>query len=269
MNFIFNFIKGIFIGIGAIAPGVSGGSLAVIFGLYERITDFIANVFKDFKNNVIFFLPIGLGACVGVLGFSRVLEYLFANYNAEVKYLFIGLIVGTLPMVFKQANQKGFKSMYLLILVLSLIFTILITILDNNTSIIDINRGGNQNLLAFVVYGAILGFGTIVPGISASFILMYLGAYEIILRGIADINLRILIPTGIGFVLSIVLFAKLINWLFKKAYGYTYYTVLGFVVGSIIPVFPGFAFSLKYLICVVLMIIGFYISFSLSKIQKA
>jgi len=268
MNFILNFVKGLFIGIGAIAPGVSGGSLAVIFGIYEKITGFIANIFKlkNLKDDFAFFFPIALGGCFGVLGFSKIMEFLFKHYNAEVKYLFIGLIAGTLPMVVKQANRKGFKKIYSLIFLLSLALTIYITALDNSTA--NAVQEGKTGLLMFIVYGAILGFGTIIPGISASFILMYLGVYETILGGLANINFQILIPTGIGFILSIVAFAKLIDLLFKKAYGYTYYTVLGFVVGSIIPVFPGFAFEIKYLVCVVLAIIGFLISFSLSKVNK-
>ena len=115
MNFLSSFIKGMLIGIGAIAPGVSGGAIAVIFGIYERITDAIAGVFKNFRNNVIFFFPIALGGGVGVLAFSRIMDYLFLNYDVQVKYLFIGLMIGTLPAVFKQANRKGFRKISILL----------------------------------------------------------------------------------------------------------------------------------------------------------
>lgn len=270
MNFILNFLKGLFIGVGAIMPGVSGGSLAVIFGLYEKITDLIANIFVDFKKNLkknaIFFLPIGLGGIVGVLGFSKIMEYLFLNFNHEVKYLFIGLIIGTLPLVFKQANSRGFKRSYLVYFVLSFGITIFVTLLDNNA--VNTISNSQPGLFMLLLCGGILGFGTIIPGISASFILIYIGVYDSVLAAISGLDVYMLIPLGIGFALSILVFAKLIDILFKKAYGYTYYTILGFVIGSVIPIFPGFGFSIKYLVCVLLLMIGFCVSFLLGRVNK-
>ncbi|MDR0405968.1 MAG: DUF368 domain-containing protein [Clostridiales bacterium] len=270
MKFIVSFLKGLCIGIGAITPGVSGGSLAVIFGLYERITGLIANVWREirenFKENFVFFLPIALGGAVGVLGFSRVMGVLFENYNAQVKYLFIGLILGTFPAVARQANAKGFRRRYLFPLAAAFLLTLYLTALDNGA--VSAVRRGNPGILLLMVYGAILGFGTIIPGVSASFVLMYLGAYETVLESISRLDLPLLIPMGAGFVLSIVIFAKFISFLFKKAYGYTYYTVLGFVAGSVIPIFPGFTFDVKHFVCVVLLIAGFALSYSLSVIHK-
>lgn len=98
---------------------------------------------------------------------------------------------------------------------------------------------------------------------------MYIGAYEVMLNAIANFDLMLLMPIGMGFVLSILIFAKLISLLFKTAYGYTYYAVLGFVIGSIITIFPGIEFSLEYLIGLLLCVIGFYLSFSLTKYSKA
>lgn len=266
MNFFSGFIKGLLIGMGAVAPGVSGGALAVIFGIYERITDAIAGIFKNFKENAVFFLPIALGGGVGVLAFSKVMKYLFQYYDVQVKYLFIGLMIGTLPSVFKQANRRGFRSIYILPCIAAFGMTIFSIIIENGG--IGIIPEASPGVLWLTIYGAIIGIGTIVPGISASFVLMYIGAYQVVLDGIADLNFSVLIPVGIGFAVSIVLFAKLISLLFKRFYGYTYYTVLGFVLGSIIAIFPGIAFDLEYLTSIVLFIIGFYLSYSLSKFSK-
>ncbi|MDD4503889.1 MAG: DUF368 domain-containing protein [Clostridiaceae bacterium] len=266
MNFLSGFIKGLLIGIGGVAPGVSGGTIAVIFGLYERITDAIANVFKDFKKNAIFFFPIALGGGVGVLAFSRIMKFLFQYYDVQVKYLFIGLMIGTLPNVFKQANKKGFKNAYILPCISTFGITILAIVLENSG--INIIPEASPGILQLAFYGAIIGIGTIVPGISASFVLMYLGAYQIVIEGLANINLSVIIPVGIGFVISVILFAKLINLLFRRFYGYTYFAVLGFVIGSIIAIFPGIAFDIKYLISILLFAAGFYLSFSLGKYSK-
>jgi len=266
MNFLSGFFKGLLIGIGGVAPGVSGGAIAVIFGLYEKITDAIADVFKDFKHNAVFFFPIALGGGVGVLGFSKIMQYLFQYYEVQVKYLFIGLMLGTLPTVFRQANKKGFRAIYIIPCIISLSITIITVVLENSG--MDIIPDAAPGMLQLALYGAIIGIGTIVPGISASFVLMYFGAYQIVLDGLADINLSVLVPVGAGFVISIVLFAKFISLLFKRAYGFTYYAVIGFVIGSIIAIFPGISFSTEYLISILLFIIGYIISFSLSKHSK-
>ncbi len=266
LNFLSGFIKGLLIGIGAVAPGVSGGSLAVIFGLYEKITDAIAGVFKNFKKNVIFFFPIALGGGVGVLAFSKVMKYLFQYYDVQVKYLFIGLMIGTLPAVFKQANRKGFRKAYIIPCIIAFGVTLLAIALENSG--INIIPEASPGILQLTAYGAIIGIGTIVPGISASFVLMYLGAYQLVLEGVANIDLTVLIPVGTGFVISIILFAKLINLLFRRAYGYTYYAVLGFVIGSIIAIFPGIAFDFRYLFSILLFAVGFYMSFYLSRYSK-
>lgn len=266
MKFLSYFVKGLLIGIGAVAPGVSGGSIAVLFGLYERITDAIANVFKNFKENFIFFLPIILGGGVGVLAFSNIMKYLFLNYDIQVKYLFIGLMVGTLPTVFKQANSKGFRRIYILPCIFALAVTLIFVYLDNRG--INVIPDASPGLFQLAGYGAVIGIGTIVPGISASFMLMYLGAYQLLLEGLSSIDPAIIIPVGIGFGLSIIAFAKLVNHMFRRFYGYTYYTVLGFVAGSIVAIFPGIALDLKHFISILLFFAGFYLSLVLSSRVK-
>lgn len=266
MNFLSDFFKGMIIGIGAVAPGVSGGTFAVMLGVYDKLTDAIADIFHDFKKKVWLFFPLALGMSVGILGFSNIMKYLFENHDAQVKYLFTGLMLGTLPAVFKEANKCGFKKIYLLPCTITFSITVLFMILENN--VINIIPESNPGLITLIIYGVIIGFGTIVPGISSSFILMYIGAYEILLDGIVNLDLMVLIPVGMGFAFSILLFAKLISLLFKKIYGYTYYTVLGFVMGSIIIIFPGVELNLEYLIGLGLCFVGFYMSFALSNYKK-
>ena len=103
-----DFLKGLVIGIGAVAPGVSGGTLAVILGIYEKITHAIADLFNEFWKKVKEFFPLALGGAVGVLGFSNIINYLFHHYEVEVKYLFIGLMIGTFPALRRQADRKEF-----------------------------------------------------------------------------------------------------------------------------------------------------------------
>lgn len=262
MNFLLGFLKGVVIGAGAIAPGVSGGALAVIFGLYDKITDFIAHITKDFKKNLIFFIPIGLGAVTGILLFSRIIEYMFQNYETEVRYIFVGLMLGTLPSVVNEANKQGFKKTYLIPFLISLTITLFVTYLENTT--IDVIKEAGTSVAHLIIYGIVIGFGTIIPGISASIILMYMGAYEIVIGAISNLHITYIFYLGIGFAISILLFAKIISMLFRKAYGMTYYAILGLVLGSVISIFPGFEFSSYYFLNLLVLIICFFATYLLS-----
>lgn len=265
MKFLVDLLKGIIIGIGSVSPGVSGGAFAVMLGVYDKLTYAIANVFHNFKRKVITLFPLGLGIVIGILGFSRIMKYLFEFHEWQVKFLFIGLMCGTIPSVIKDANNKGFKTSYLIPFIIAFGMTTAFTVLEDN--IINMIPDTSPGLLALIIYGAIIGFGTIVPGVSSSFILMYIGVYEILLDGLVSLDLMIIIPVGVGFGLSILLFARMINFLFRKAYGYTYYAVLGFVLGSIIAIVPPTQFGLEFVFGIVYCAIGIVISAGCGKLS--
>lgn len=103
MKYFYNFLIGILMGFGAILPGVSSGVFCVIFGIYEKLVNSIINFFKDFKTNFLFLFPIGLGVIAGVVLFGNVIKYFFSLYKFQSCYAFIGLILGTIPSLFKQA----------------------------------------------------------------------------------------------------------------------------------------------------------------------
>ena len=260
------FLKGLILGAAAIAPGVSGGALAVIFGLYDKITYFIAHLNKNFKENLLYFLPVGLGGLVGVLAFSRIIEYLFRYHEVEVKYAFIGLILGTIPLVVGEANKKGYKHKYLIAFIITFSITMIVAYLEKSEFNHIVEAGTSP--FSLIVYGAIIGFGTIIPGISSSIMLMFIGAYEIVIGAISNIQPLMLFYLGIGFVLSLFLFAKIISLLFERAYGITYYAILGLVLGSVISIFPGFAPTFDYFLNLIILITCSCLSYSLSKIGK-
>lgn len=263
---LIDFLKGVVIGIGTIAPGVSGGTLAVIFGVYENITNAIASLFRDFWKKVKEFFPLALGGVVGVLGFSNIINYLFHNYELEVKYLFIGLMIGTFPSLRRQADKKGFRLRYLIPFVITLAAAAILS--SQGDIVVGNSAQADYNLLLLAFCGAVIGFGTIIPGVSASFILMYMGTYGIMIEGIAKLNLAVLIPAGAGFVITVLGLAKLINLLFNKAYGYTYYAIFGLTAGSILAIFPGFGMGWRYILCYLLLAGGCVASFYLSNLVK-
>ncbi|TJX13880.1 DUF368 domain-containing protein [Tissierella creatinini] len=267
MSFIKDFFKGLIIGMGAVAPGVSGGTFAVMLGVYTKLTESLANIYHDFKRKMLTLFPLGLGIGAGFLLFSRVMEYLFEYHEFNITLLFIGLMLGTMSTVIKEANKKGFKRKYLIPCILAFSITILFMILENK-NVINVIPDKEPGIIAFIIYGIIIGFGTIVPGISSSFILIYIGAYKIIIEAVSNFNLNVIVPVGISALLSILIFAKLINYMFSRFYGYTYYAIIGFVSGSIVTILPMPSSMRELLLGVLICTLGYIASYSLSKIGK-
>ena len=264
LDWFIRLIKGILIGIGAILPGMSGGVLAVVFGIYEPMVRFLANVFHKFWQNVFFFLPIGIGGVIGVVGFSAVVEFAFDKYPAQFIWLFVGFIAGTFPSLFKTAGKQGRKSWHWLVLVIFAAATLLFMRWGET-----INAGNiTTNLFTWLLSGFIFGLGLVVPGMSPSNFLIYLGLYQPMASGIRQLDFSVIIPLILGVVICVLLFAKLINWLFKKAYTFMYHFILGVVVGSTIAIIPGGVSGWTILVCAVLFVVGAISSFALSKVDE-
>ncbi len=261
-----NILKGIIIGIGGVAPGVSGGAFAVMLGVYDKLTEAIATFYKDFRVKMTFLISVGIGVAIGIVGFSNVMTFLFAHFETMVKFVFIGLMVGTLPSVFGEANKEGFKKRYLVPFVLAFTLTMIFTYLDSQG--VDRTSVSTLSTQSSVFYGGIIALGTIVPGISSSIILMYAGVYEAVLAGISTLDFRMLIPMGVGFGLTVLLLAKVISYMFKRFYGYTYYMVLGFVVGSILALMPSVSTGSEMIKGMLLGIIGAGLSYGLGHISQ-
>ena len=134
MKYFIDFLKGMLIGIANIIPGLSGGTMAITVGIYEKLISTIGNFFKKFKEtfkeNMIFLIPIGLGAVIGVVGFSKLLEFLLDKFAMPTKFAFIGLILGSFPLIFKKANKSGFKKSFIIPFIITLTIGITLTVLQ-------------------------------------------------------------------------------------------------------------------------------------------
>ena len=259
MNGFLNIIKGIFIGAGAIVPGVSSGVLCVIFGIYEKLLDSVLNFFKDIKNNIQFLFPIALGVGIGVLSFSNILNYFLYEFPIQTKSIFIGLIIGTIPSLIKEVNTKEkFKSQNIIYLLITLAIGVITVIIENKMTIV--NNIENINVMYLIICGAMMSVGIIVPGVSSTIILMLLGIYSIYLQSIANLYLPVLIPIGIGLVLGSMIVMKLTKKLLETYYAQTFYSIIGFTIGSIFVLLPQGMTLLETIMCVLCIILGVYIS---------
>lgn len=269
MRFLLDFFKGMLIFSGAILPGISSGVFCVVFGIYDKLVNSVLNLFKDFKKNFIFLFPLVLGGIFGVLLVSKLLKFLFTIYPIPTNYCFIGLILGCLPILFKKANSfNGFRLHYLIYFIFTFLLGILFIRLEEILPQM-INLQLDQNYFFYLVLaGFFMSIGVVVPGVSSTLILMCFGVYNIYISSIASINLSILIPMGIGLLLGSILFLKIIQVLLNKYYSQTFYGIIGFVLGSVFILYPGFSFNLEGVISILLFLIGLFISYNFEKLEN-
>ncbi|MDY6847423.1 MAG: DUF368 domain-containing protein [Chloroflexota bacterium] len=263
-DWIIRLLKGILVGIGFITPGLSGGVLAVVFGIYERLMHFLGNLKDNFIENIIFFLPFGIGGAIGVVAFSAVVDFAFSNYAAQFTWLFIGFIAGTFPSLYKTAGKKGRKIEHWVLLALTAVATVFFMRWMETVRTVQLTPSFGNWLLS----GVLIGLGVVVPGMSPSNFLIYLGLYQPMASGIRQLDLGVIIPLVLGGILIVMVLAKLIYWLFTKFYALMYHFILGIVVGSTIVIIPGGVSGWTIAVCALLFVMGGLISYFLAKLDE-
>ncbi len=278
MKHLTNFFIGILIGCGAILPGVSSGVFCVIFGIYEKLINCICNFFKDIKNNISFLLPIASGTLIGIILFGNIIKYLFSQYEIFCRIAFVGLIIGTVPALFKQASLNA-SSNITIKKVIPIVFSFLIgitLILIEKFLPLNYTLEATDNISSYlylILSGFLMSIGIVVPGISNTVILMCLGIYSKYISAIASINLQILIPMGIGILLGGFVFIKLIKYFLEKYHETTFYSIIGFTMGSVFVLLPNYNLFVNsinknpalLLQCLLIFIISIIVSFKLEK----
>lgn len=233
-SWLFRFLKGIFIGSGFILPGVSGGALAAVFGLYTRMIAFLAHPFKAFKSDVKFFLPVGLGAMAGVFGLSFVVAFVLGAYETPVLWLFVGCIVGTAKPLWQQAGLSGRTKKH--VLVMAVVAIVALVLLKQGEQ--HFSGSVPQNFGTWMIAGALIALGILVPGLSPSNFLVYLGLYTPMAVGIREVDLGVMLPVALGGLVCLAALAKLINWAFARWYALLFHMILGVVIASTIMIAP-------------------------------
>lgn len=266
-------IKGFFMGIANIIPGVSGGTLAITMGIYEDLIGAISHFFSHFKKNIIFLIPIGIGAVLAIALGSKAIGYSLDAFPLPTILFFAGLILGGIPMLYGKIKGE-WKVRNILIFLLTFAFVIGLMFLKTGKDVQLQNIDFMGYFMLFLV-GIVASATMIIPGISGSFMLMVMGYYEPIVNTINELtsfqnvghNIAVLIPLGLGILVGIVGIAKLIEFLFKKFEVPTYFGIIGFVLSSIIGIFvstKGLVFApLPVIVGIVLFILGFGIAYKL------
>ncbi len=230
LRWLLRVVQGSLIGGSAILPGISGGVLCVIFGIYQPMMELIAHPFRAFKKHVWLLLPVLIGFVLGFLGLARVVEWLFKVSSSMTIWLFFGLIAGMGPSLYKEAGKQGRPKSALLSFIISFIVVLGLLLYLGNSATLNIQ----PNIWWFFVCGLMWGVSLIAPGLSSSSLLIFLGLYEPMAAGIGNLDMSVIIPLGIGAVLLVLVSARAINHLFDKYYSVVFHIVLGFVLASTI-----------------------------------
>lgn len=259
MSHIINILKGMVIGIANAIPGVSGGTMAVILKIYDRLLGAINLNLKKLKENWKFLLTIGIGMAIGVFLTAVALSKLFENYAVATNMFFVGIILGSIPMIFKEA-KCGEK-----IKPVNWIFTVLGIGLILGIAFVNADNISNavQTELTLPLFFFLLtvmfvaAVAMIIPGISGSFVALILGGYQTVITAVGDLNIPILIPAAIGAGLGILCGAKGISVLLEKHRQAVYMAILGLVVGSLYVIFPkNFAFNAEGIVGIFVLLVG-------------
>ena len=237
-----NAAKGALIGAANTIPGVSGGTLAVVTGIYDRLVGAIGRFFGGpggWRANLRFLVPIAIGVVVGVLAFARVIDYFLENHPDQTAFFFIGLILGSLPFIVKVGFGGVLKPIYLLpfLVTFGVLLGMALAGRPPQTEPITVLTVGSALVL---LAGGVLSSATmVIPGISGSFILLVIGLYSTVIAAARDLDVAILGVFAVGVGIGIVVIAKLISFLLGRFHGFTYAAICGLVVGSVVTLWPG------------------------------
>ena len=230
MTSLINFLKGIVAGIGGIAPGLSGSVLLVVLGLYEQMVNAIGRLFHNFKKNILFLIPLLGGMGVGVLLFSKLVDFLLESFEFQTRYAFLGLIVGTIPLFYREVKKKGFHKGYYLLIVATAALGFFVFGFNRNLFPVVTE----PNLLQSILLGVAVAGSSIVPGVDSAAIMSAFGLYELYVSSLANFNLQVLLPALGGLVAGALVISALMNLLIKHLYTGTFSTIFGLFL-SIIP----------------------------------
>lgn len=278
MKFVLDILRGIVIGIANIIPGVSGGTMMVSMGIYDTIIYCITHIFKQFLKSLKTLLPYFIGMLIGIGGGAIVLSYLFEHYSLPTNTAFIGLILGGIPAIVKHMDKKKIDKIGITVALLFFLLVIGLQLLKGQ----GVARALTPNLgtmLLMVFVGAIASATMIIPGVSGSMVMVLLGFYDSILASVSNLikalrvfdlavigsELLLLLPFAIGVGLGIFFVAKLIEYLLKHYFTYTYCGILGLVLASPIVVFMNVDFAQVNVLHIVLSVVSFIVGFLVAK----
>lgn len=235
---IMRLIHGAIIGLGAVLPGISGGVLCVVFGVYKPIMELLSHPFKAIKKYAKLLIPIVIGIGIGFLAISKLLGFLLTKYPDPSVCLFVGLIAGMMPSLFREAGEKGRSkgSFISMAICFAVVLALLLGLNAVHVTIVP-------NFWWYLFCGFCIALSVIAPGMSFSTLLMPLGLYTPLVDGIGNLDFKVILPAGIGALLTVILLAKAVDSLMNKHYSVVFHGIIGIVVAATVVIIPFQSFA--------------------------
>ena len=283
MEHIINVLKGVVIGVANAIPGVSGGTMMVIMKVFDRLLGAVTLNLKKLKENFVFLLTIIIGMGIGVILSAKVLNICFENFYVQTQFFFMGVVLGSLPMIYKEATkEKKLEPLHLIPFAIGLGVIIGVTVISMSATNSVITSLTPVTFFYLLVISVVAAAAMIMPGLSGSLVLLILGGYQTVINAVDEMNIMVLIPVGIGIILGILLCAKVITLCLKKWQRGTYAVILGLIVGSFYAIWPretvdsvtgeitgaSFEFNSTGIIAIVIGIIGILLPLSMELIDR-
>ena len=254
--------KGMLIGSTMLIPGVSGGSMAIILGIYDRLVGAVSSFTQNVKENLMFLLTFAVSAGIGMFLLAKPILVLWEMYPKAMGFFFMGAVAGGIPAIYKEAGIDNIKWRYVAYVLIG--FGIAAVMALPGINVMTTATGGQHSALYLFAAGIIAAVALVLPGISVSFLLLFMGLYNELMQAVSEMNMSFLIPMGIGILLGVILVTRVLETAMKKYPKITYLTILGFVIGSLIEVFPGMPIGYEWIWCASVAASGFYCIVTLS-----
>ncbi len=262
-----NFLKGIMVGLGAVAPGLSGSILLVIFGLYQKTIQAISTIFKHFVKNLKFLIPLGAGIGIGIIAFSKLVDFLLGSFQMQTRFAFFGLILGSIPLFWQEVRKNGYKNKYYILVALALGLGLVLFNVNKDM----FPRVTEPNLLQCVVLGVAVAASYIVPGIDSAALLSALGLYELWVSSLASLDFAVLLPALVGAGCGVLVVSFIINKLIARFYTPTFSVIFGLFLATIPAVFNEscvLGWNGQTYISIALMAVCFAVSLCFSNLER-
>lgn len=261
---ILNLIRGVGIGIANVIPGVSGGTIAAISGVYDTLVYCLGNVFRGgWRRTLAYLTPIAVGALAGSLAFAGVVDAALDAYPEQTLFFFIGLIAGSVPYLVKRAGDSRFRLRYVVPFIVALGLVVMMGLAERPPAGEPIAELDAASALVVVAAGGVGSIAMLVPGLSGSFLLLLFGFYATMTNAARTLNIPVLVLFSFGMLVGLVIASKAISWLLRNFHAASYYAIVGLVLGSLVGVWPGWGGGPGSLASVLCGVLGLVLSLGL------
>ncbi|MDN5359617.1 MAG: putative rane protein [Thermotogaceae bacterium] len=273
MNYLWIFFNGILMGTANVIPGLSGGTLLLLTGIYPRFIDVFGSInpksLRDYKwkENIVFIMIIAVGALLSIFAMSRIMSWLLESYDVPVYLLLIGLIIGSIDVITKKIDFKVNSSRITFVTGILMIVLLVIATRFFRTST---PAQGDVNLIILLTAGAIAAATMVLPGVSGSMLLLLLGLYKPVVDSVSALNIINVFFIAIGAIVGILFASRLIKYLLDKHSSSTYAFLLGLILASIVDLFPFSIFQTfnAFVIGIIALIFGIILGKGLKRLEK-